>query len=292
MFLRKDPLKRARLPKVTAGAKVFTADAKSLGTVVEVGDVSFKVDAPRKPDFWLGRDYVIEATSERVSMSFDKSDLGAYKLGQAGMEPEKDTTQESLKDAAIPKDEQIAQRVRMEQELAEQRRELPHTHPEGSEYTAPDTGGTIGEPVEEELRDHGIDPLRDAAEERGRDVEEFSETGSYVKAPTPSPEESYTGTRDWRGPATDFDYSVPTRERDYDPAKMRRPITGGAMGAVAAVSLGGLALLWLMRRRRRQRRDRLEARARDLARQAAEFARDAAKQGVDAAREGVEAVRK
>jgi hypothetical protein len=36
MFLRKDPLKRARLPDVTAGAEVRTADDASLGTVSEV----------------------------------------------------------------------------------------------------------------------------------------------------------------------------------------------------------------------------------------------------------------
>lgn len=43
--------------------------------------------------------------------------------------------------------EQLEQRLRMEKELAAQRRELPHTHAEG----VPDTSGTVGPPVEEEI---------------------------------------------------------------------------------------------------------------------------------------------
>jgi hypothetical protein len=38
----------------------------------------------------------------------------------------------------------------MLQDLARQRQRLPHTHPHG-EDEPPDTGGTIGEPVEAEL---------------------------------------------------------------------------------------------------------------------------------------------
>jgi hypothetical protein len=45
---------------------------------------------------------------------------------------------------------QLSTRVRMLQDLARQRQRLPHTHPRG-EDKPPDTGGTIGEPVEAEL---------------------------------------------------------------------------------------------------------------------------------------------
>jgi len=255
MFLKKDPLKRARLPDVTVGAEVWTADDASLGTVSEVGDVSFKVDVARGPDMWLGRDYVVDSTAERVTMSFSRPELDAYKLGQPGMGPEKDTSQESLVDAAIPPEQQIQQRVRMEEELAEQRQRLPHTHPGGEDAPPETRGGTIGEPVESELQDYGIDPMRDAGP--AQPASEFSDTGSYAEtrgAARAFRDEGRAGrTAETRAPS--FDYSVPTRSDDYDPAKVRRGVTGGTMGAVAAVSLAGLGFLWLMRRRRHGTRD-------------------------------------
>lgn len=251
MFLRKDPLKRARLPDVTAGAEVRTADDAALGTVSEVGDVAFKVDVARGPDVWLGRDYVVDSTAERVTMSFSRSELNAYKLGQPGMAPEKDTSQESLVDAAIPPEQQIQQRVRMEEELAEQRQRLPHTHPAGEDEPPETRGGTIGEPVERELQDYCIDPMRDAGPAQGAGA--FSETGSYATRGAARDEGGAGRTAETSVPG--FDYSVPTRSDDYDPAKARRGATGGAMGAVAAVSLAGLGFLWLMRRRRHGTRD-------------------------------------
>ena len=105
MFLRKDPMKRARPPEVSKGAEVFSADGRSLGVVSELDDVSFKVNASMAPDYWLGRDYVIESTPERVQMSFMKSELGAYRLGQPGMAVDTDTTQEALSDTAVPGDQ-------------------------------------------------------------------------------------------------------------------------------------------------------------------------------------------
>ena len=270
MFLRKDPLKRARLPEVTPGAEVWTADDASIGTVAEVGDVSFKVDVPRAPDIWLGRDYVVDSTAERVTMSFARSELSAYRLGQPGMTPEKDTSQESLVDAAVPVEQQVEQRLRMEQQLAEQRQRLPHTHPDGEDAPPETQGGTVGEPVESELRDYGIDPLQDA--EPAPESVEFAETGSYVPQRDAG---SGAGTATTPGTGTTgFEYSVPTRAGEYDHAKMRRPSAGSAMGAVAAVSLAGLGFLWLMRNRRNRRLDNR--------------ARDAVKRGVDRARDAID----
>jgi hypothetical protein len=288
MFLRKDPLKRARLPDVTPGADVRTSDDASLGTVAEVGDISFKVDVPRGPDIWLGRDYVIDSTAEAVRMSFERSELPAYKLGQPGMEPEKDTSQESLSDAVISKEEQLEQRVRMEEELAEQRQQLPHTHPGGNEGAPPKTrGGTIGEPVESELRDYGIDPMRDQAPpEETPPSGEFSETGSYVdRHGAPSVRGTATSAADTmaRGDgARGVEYSIPTQTEAHDPAKVRRRVTGGAMGAVAAVSLAGLGFLWLMQRRRNRK---LDQRAKDAAAELADVAKDAVGRGIDSARD-------
>jgi hypothetical protein len=185
MFLRKDPMKRAHPPAVVKGAEVFTADGRSLGVVEELDDVSFKVNVSMAPDYWLGRDYVIEASPERVTMSFLKSELGGYRLGQPGLTPDTDTTQAALTDRAVPEERQAEQRVRMEQELAEQRQRLPHTHPEG-EDAPPDTmGGTIGEPVEDELRDMGVEPKARKMEQQADD-ERWSPAGSFVEPDEPS----------------------------------------------------------------------------------------------------------
>jgi len=230
MFLKKDAIGRSRrrvfpagLPEVTPGAEVFTSDGSALGTIAEVGAISFKVGAGHAPDYWLGRDYVIATTPERVSMSFTHRELPAYRLGQPGESPEKDTTQESLTDTSVPAAQQEEQRLRMEQELAEQRRELPHTHPGGDEHAPPETvGGTVGEPVEEELRSAGIDPMADRAHREA--------------------------IPRWRPPSYD-EWEPADGDRSPGPARSRGTISRGAAGA--AVFVAGVALLWLLRGRRR-----------------------------------------
>ena len=280
-------MKRTRLPEVTPGAEVFTADEQSLGVVVEVGEVSFKVDVPRGSDIWLGRDYVVDSAPERLSMSFDRSELGGYKLGQPGLSAEKDTTQESIKDTVVPPEQQAEQRLRMEKELAEQRRQLPHEHPDGREYLPPDTGGTLGQPVEEELRRAGIDPMRDSApNNRGHDVEEFSDTEPFVDAPSST--QAYGNTVDY-GAAPMY-------------GEARRSKTTAGLAIVMAGAAG--ATFFLLMRRRRNRK--FDARARDAARQAASAAKDAAQQaaqqmaeaakvagrrGMDGARDAIDTAR-
>lgn len=266
MFLRRDALKRTILPDVAIGAEVITADGARLGKVSDVGDVSFKIDAPMASDYWLGRDYVIDATDDGVYMSFEKAELNGYKLGQPGLSPEKDTTQESLIDGAVPEEQQIEQRLRMEQQLAEQRRNLPHTHPDGTEDTAPDTGGTIGMPVEDELRQAGIDPLPEepAESERGVDVEELLDEPVVEPAAwsaTTTSSDGFGAERDT--PA--IEYSVPTQRSAADPARMRTPLVGGAtvvavMGAIAALA----AFVFLRRRRKQRFDDRLRRLAQDV----------------------------
>ncbi|HET6614890.1 MAG TPA: hypothetical protein VFH62_03295 [Dehalococcoidia bacterium] len=209
MFLRKDPMKRARPPEVSQGAEVFSADGDSLGVVSELNDVSFKVNTNMAPDYWLGRDYVIEATPERVSMSFMKSELGAYRLAQPGMTAETDTTQEALSDRIVPLEDQANQRMQMARELAEQRQRLPHTHPDGEDAPPETMGGTIGEPVEEELRDMGVEPRDARANDERADGERWSPSGSFVEPAEP------TGTA---GDAASEDESPrpDARPKDFD----------------------------------------------------------------------------
>ncbi|MEX2226570.1 MAG: hypothetical protein WEB52_08995 [Dehalococcoidia bacterium] len=112
-------------PDVIPGAEVVTSDGASLGMVADVADASFKVDVRMQPDYWLGRAYVIGTSEQRVEMSFTKSDLKAYKLPHPGATAAADPAQEALADNVLPEDEQIAQRRRMEEQLARQRRDLP-----------------------------------------------------------------------------------------------------------------------------------------------------------------------
>ncbi len=52
------------------GARVYTADRADLGTVKEVRDGSFKVNAPARSDYWLPGLQVESATSREVILRF------------------------------------------------------------------------------------------------------------------------------------------------------------------------------------------------------------------------------
>jgi hypothetical protein len=62
------------------GLEVHTADGAKLGTLKELDDDAFKVDAPLHPDYWLPRDKVLSFTNERVTMDFEHGELDGYKL--------------------------------------------------------------------------------------------------------------------------------------------------------------------------------------------------------------------
>jgi len=185
MYLRKPgSMTIDYMPSV--GDTVVTADRQTLGTVKETRDREFKVDAPMQRDYWLSCEHVASCEAGTFTLAFAKDDLGAYKLHQiapAAVEPAgkaqaggvmlgadispveapssavtpRDPMREVVHDALISERERTEQRERMERDLAEQRRRLPHTHPYG-EDAPPVTrgslggvGGTFGEPVEAEL---------------------------------------------------------------------------------------------------------------------------------------------
>jgi len=155
---------------LTAGASVFTADGERLGTVKQVAGADFKVDAPLERDYWLGRDFVIASSPERVTLSFNRDDLRAYKqAGPSATAAESDPTRDAVADTVSSEEEQLEQRERVARELADQRQHLPHAHPDGNAHAPPSTfGGNVGLPVEEELAMmDGQSPLqRIAAEAR------------------------------------------------------------------------------------------------------------------------------
>lgn len=150
------------------GSSVYSADGERIGQVLEVQDTFVKVDAPFRRDYWLNAAYVLLRDDGRVETSFTKRDLEAYKLERPALDIE-DPTRSPAADTIVAEAEQMEQRIQMERELALQRRELPHVHPDSDEDAAPTTlGGTRGEPVEAELERLGVPlPYEDAATRSG-----------------------------------------------------------------------------------------------------------------------------
>jgi hypothetical protein len=127
------------------GAAVIAADGARLGTVAETSGSYFRVDAPMRRDYWLSCDQVTTSDLHEVTLAIARGDVDGCKLDQPGLEPEDDPLRDIARSPAIlTEDEQLEQRVRMERELADQRRELPIHEGAGA-------GGTIGEPVEVEV---------------------------------------------------------------------------------------------------------------------------------------------
>jgi hypothetical protein len=66
------------------GCEIFTRDGERLGTVKEVRDRYFKVDAPMSPDYWLSTECVrggnTALVGSMVTVTFDKDALDDHKV--------------------------------------------------------------------------------------------------------------------------------------------------------------------------------------------------------------------
>lgn len=67
---------------LTPGAQIYTTDGDKIGTVKEVHDRFFKVDASMQPDYWLATDCIRTASAGQVRLAFDKDHLGDYKVDE------------------------------------------------------------------------------------------------------------------------------------------------------------------------------------------------------------------
>lgn len=65
---------------LTPGTPVFAMDGDKIGTIKEVRDRFFKVDASMQPDYWLATDCIRTASASQVQLAFDKDHLGDYKV--------------------------------------------------------------------------------------------------------------------------------------------------------------------------------------------------------------------
>lgn len=156
MSIHQDKIIESTLKSVSVGDKVCAADGEEIGKVAEVTNDAIKVDEPLHGAYWIAGDYVVRAADGSVDLSFVRKDIGVYRMN-ASRPRDADPLVGQQSDTIVGEDEQLDTRLRMERELAEQRRALPHTHISGS-GNAPDTFGTIGEPVESELARHGAAP--------------------------------------------------------------------------------------------------------------------------------------
>ena len=65
---------------IQLGEPVFTLDNKRLGTVKEVIETHFKVDARFRKDYWLARDRIAYVDADCVVMSWRSEEAELYKL--------------------------------------------------------------------------------------------------------------------------------------------------------------------------------------------------------------------
>ncbi len=63
------------MTSLKTGDKVITLDGKELGHVKEVGNTCFKVNAPRRRDFWLPSAAVERRVAKTALLRFDKEHL-------------------------------------------------------------------------------------------------------------------------------------------------------------------------------------------------------------------------
>lgn len=160
MSIHREEITQMVLQDVKLGTRVRTSDGVELGLVKEISGDFLKVDAPLRTDYWINADYVLGAGAEGVELTFAKGDLGAYKRDRPGLLDDEDPlSSEAAVDVVMGEEEQMEQRIRMERQLAEQRRDLPAA------------GATIGEPVEAELE--RLDPDGDGIADNHEEAPDF-----------------------------------------------------------------------------------------------------------------------
>lgn len=106
------------------GAAIFTADGNQFGYVKEVRGGYFKVDAPWARDYWLSCTYIARHEGNQVWLNVTKDEADEHRLEAPGLDPSSDPHAATTQDAILSDGQALAQRERMERELAEQRERL------------------------------------------------------------------------------------------------------------------------------------------------------------------------
>ncbi len=66
--------------EVLVGAPVFSFDGYQVGSVKDMSDACFKVNAPMQRDYWLSRDCVASVVGGAVWLSISRDQLRAAKV--------------------------------------------------------------------------------------------------------------------------------------------------------------------------------------------------------------------
>lgn len=135
--------------ELRTGAEIHTEDGYKIGEITRIEGSCAKVARPMRRDIWLRAEHLL-ASGDGFITSFARSDLRAYQLSGPVADSAEETADGRVAGVLLSPEEQARQRIHMQAELAAQRKALPHEHPYGAS-APPDTGGTIGEPVEAEL---------------------------------------------------------------------------------------------------------------------------------------------
>jgi hypothetical protein len=82
------------------GEPVYTLDNKRLGTVKDVNETHFKVDAKFRKDYWLSRDRIAYVDEDCVGMSWRSDEAELYKIG----DPNRDVFARDIRGEEAPDD--------------------------------------------------------------------------------------------------------------------------------------------------------------------------------------------
>jgi len=135
------------------GWEVYSIEGLPLGRIDAVREGCMHVDAPMQRDYWLRVADAVSTEQQAVTLAYPKDALDQHKL-DAPAAADDAIAGIDVEQVLLDEEEQRAQRERMERELAEQRLHLASR------------GGTVGEPVEQELARMEEMAHRDAAGRR------------------------------------------------------------------------------------------------------------------------------
>ena len=143
------------------GTPVVAKDGMRFATVKDVHGGYFQLDVARQDNFWLSASYIDSADSSAVRLAISRGDADKHRLNQPGIE--RNDAQAPTGDAVLSHDEALAQRERMERELALQRERMGRSSDSGVIGTTDSSVGETG------LSEEAEQAVAEVARERNYD---------------------------------------------------------------------------------------------------------------------------
>jgi hypothetical protein len=254
MSVHHDRLIGDLLRQLEPGCPIYTSDGQQIGTLAEMHNDYLRVNAPMRKDFWVKADFAVACEPGRVDLTFTKDDLNAYKLDNIDRE---DPLKEQGSDLLVSEEEQMEQRMRMERDLAEQRKRLVEEQGANDVASPSEALGSVGEPVEKELErlEQRYGPVDDVPTDPVR-------AGAGATSPPAGPDRNGAAAQFGAPGSTqdvsrDLGYSAPVRPPEpfptyVPPQGSRRRVQPWMLGLAGIGVLLGAGFIF--RRSRRKRR--------------------------------------